>query len=657
MHSSFACRLGKPGRRASGLWRTEALTPPASPIRTGELNDAFHEGVVVLAQYNIRLAGGIDAVLQTATELTRRRILEEANVGAGNLGIGARLRVNMWKGIAGQTASGSSEQGGKGDDGAEQDNGLAPPSLTSRFANTVWRGITNQSAMDALDSPPSPISPVSPAPTPPTATPLTPTSPPSTSGPQANGLWDYAEKLKQSDTAATFSKVSSNWRAKAMFSSWGRKSLDTEPVTETAKTLPPLPNQHRDSEPPRKSAGHWEVPAIVKRNSLPRREEVETYSPPPRPSHFRQPRDSGLFHSRSPSLLSSRASSPEPDVTEFGLAKKAQSLQASLASLTGVPTTPETKTTGPRPLLLSSSTLFRTGHQRVDSLTTERLAEGSNLPERTRRDSLGSVSSLAPSDAIMSPRTDGGDSEHGAPRSRKVMLNRKSVSPMAPHYRAMSISSSGYSSERQNALDSPSYSRATLPYDIPPMPSPPPKTPSSLSSPHEERAIRISDTEQQRGSVVIDEEQAYAGLEPPLQPKKLVRKKTPPRHYRSDTSDSAADVPSVGPRLRSKRYAKPTNLRLQQEQSRDQPSMLQVVTDLDPVITPKASSFESEVSGASPSRRRKVSTSSRQRKFSSESRETVRRRDSAGEKGDDEGYDDLLSAYESEDGAMQASLR
>ena len=50
-------------------------------------------------------------------------------------------------------------------------------------------------------------------------------------------------------------------------------------------------------------------------------------------------------------------------------------------------------------------------------------------------------------------------------------------------------------------------------------------------------------------------------------------------------------------------------------------------------------------------RPRKVSNSHRPRKISNESREVPKSKwDSSGEEGDDEGYDELLSAYESEDG-------
>lgn len=50
-------------------------------------------------------------------------------------------------------------------------------------------------------------------------------------------------------------------------------------------------------------------------------------------------------------------------------------------------------------------------------------------------------------------------------------------------------------------------------------------------------------------------------------------------------------------------------------------------------------------------RQRKVSNGHRPRKISTESRELPKnKRDSSAEEGDDEGYDELLSAYESEDG-------
>ena len=60
--------------------------------------------------------------------------------------------------------------------------------------------------------------------------------------------------------------------------------------------------------------------------------------------------------------------------------------------------------------------------------------------------------------------------------------------------------------------------------------------------------------------------------------------------------------------------------------------------------------------GESPIRTRKISTEGRTRKISSESRRKVsaeratnHKRESAAVEGDDEGYNDLLSAYESED--------
>lgn len=162
-----------------------------------------------------------------------------------------------------------------------------------------------------------------------------------------------------------------------------------------------------------------------------------------------------------------------------------------------------------------------------------------------------------------------------------------------------------------------------------------------------------------------------------------------------DTANSAsAGVPTRAPRVRSKRYPRPANLQIQDdkspryaaEQKTPSPSTLKVDwpgNEYENVATPRATSFDSDDAPGipkSPRRSRKVSTgdgerprklstdtyreerprklsSGRTRKISTESREVPRaRRESAAEEGDDEGYDELLSAYESED-IPNASLR
>lgn len=168
-------------------------------------------------------------------------------------------------------------------------------------------------------------------------------------------------------------------------------------------------------------------------------------------------------------------------------------------------------------------------------------------------------------------------------------------------------------------------------------------------------------------------------------------------------SDSEATPPgsnlAKSPRVRSKRQARPANLQIQEQHPRvpaeqKSPSQSNLTVewpgdDQENTTTPRASNFDSDdyvsVSPGLPKsprrarkisteqekrrkssmdtimneeRPRKVSTGHRARKVSTGSREVPRsRRESAAEEGDDEGYDELLSAYESEDGPPAPYLR
>jgi hypothetical protein len=140
--------------------------------------------------------------------------------------------------------------------------------------------------------------------------------------------------------------------------------------------------------------------------------------------------------------------------------------------------------------------------------------------------------------------------------------------------------------------------------------------------------------------------------------------------------------------VRSKWYPQLPSLQIQQKpetSAEENPSQLTVEwprDDIEIVLTPKGRRFESEEQASmarklsrSPlrakkqstgeierqrkasmdtirdGRQRKVSNGHRPRKISTESREVPKdRHDTSAEEGDDEGYDDLLSAYESEDG-------
>ena len=695
-------------RHAPSLWADEnlLLLGPPSPLRAWELNDAFTEGMSLLQGYPIESAGGIDSILQTAVELGRRRE-EESKAAKSNTTLGSRLRDTFWKGITNQNTSPSSspEISEKSDEEAREDGdetetpsadaSSSAPGLASRLANVVWQGITNQSAMEAPPSPVSPLpsspasplrpsSPVSPLPPSP-ASPLPPDSPTSSVSSATSSWWSYAEKLRDSDAAASLSKVSTNWRVKAL------KALN--------KSAPPTPGAS-DASPSSSHVRRGTDPDI--RTSLegtanPQRERSssdafhgDTYSPPPRPAYFRPPRDSMLPQPR-------RHVWPptSPDSGDDTPPTQAKGIRDSLASLAGLaavtPSKPSPKS-GPKPLLLPTSLVTRP--------TSSVLVR--TPPPHLRGDSLSSV-------ATSTRRRDSqSEWESDVMESRIVPLNRRSVSPMAPQFRTVhgrpqssssekgangqdmflsrinspsgrSDGSGGRGWSRNDRLDSP----VTLPASPPLYTPPPPIAGSSHTA--------VSGANSQRGSLVISEPNIRV-LEAPVQARKLVRKKTPPPSHVDYTSDSSAapDAPPRSPRQRPKRTVHNlATIHVQKDKFTEDGSIPNALTlpelldDHDNAVTPRATAFqqldENSTSSASPDspvlppiRTRKLSAESRKahgdtseprtRKISSSSHSPRTRKvsegrsakhvDSAAEEGDDEGYDELLSAYESEDSVV-----
>ncbi|KAF5387100.1 hypothetical protein D9615_001614 [Tricholomella constricta] len=744
-------RLGKPGRKSPSLWagETNAL-PPLSPLRAWELGDAFLEGMSLLQLYPIEAVGGIDRILQTASDLRHRRGEESKLAQKDRLSLGNRLKVTMWKGFTNQVSSPDTSPEESEDelsDGASREDGddtetpgktvpvltsrlativwrgitnqtsmgpppsprlLPPPSaphspppptqgikgsnsepgLTSRLATTVWRGITNQTSMEP---PPSPLSPqstsMSPSPSPSTQESID-SSPDESSNPKSS-LWAYTDKLKDSDAVATFAKVSTNWRAKAMLGSWGST------ISSPSSKLPGRSESVSEGSNIKLDEG--------RRGSLPPIDRSGVYSPPPRPLYFRPPRDSFILPTNE--TLSSLG--PEQSMLyDSGFTDKARSLQSSLAALTRtLPSQPVAKK-GPRPLLLSPSTPITSPPNRpisrsagsTPALERSEWADVMRLKGlRLHRDSQSSVSSLSPSDAFRSAKSSRAEWESDTGVSgRRVPLNRKSVSPMAPGSRIRQgrpISGSSSATSSDHGLLSPplstqsdlqSWSCVNVPES--PLSTSPhvPKSPTVLQS-HKNGVIHVMET------VSTDD------TGEPSEPRKLTRKKTPPSpHYHTDDSSnsSVVHVPSRSPRLRSKRYtARPPNLSIQENGSRPRavaerkssnPNTLAVewpADDQEIARTPRASSFNvdddvmftSANSSRSIRRSRKVSTETqerlrktstdghdtrphktssgqRTRRVSSEHRDMGKTpRESSAEEGDDEGYDDLLSAYESEE--------
>lgn len=704
-------RLGKPGRRSPGLWAEEhASRPPPSPLRPWELSDAFHEGISLLQLYPVEAAGGIDMILQTASDMAQRREDEKKAPKVGNLGLGARLRVTMWKGFTNQLSPALSdeeveeeESEGSPDDGNETEQEGSSLGITSRLANTVWRGITNQSSMEV---PPSPLTPLtsrpSPSPSPSQSTfpsthiDSTSPFPPTSSGPN---IWGYAEKLKDSDAAASFAKVSSNWRAKAMDAWSARKKkadqMEAMSPTSTTSELPPRTV----------SWSSWKESSIEaqdrRRESLPTMDRSNVYSPPPRPAFFRPPRDSFM----PPARTSASTSSPiDPDVLQRsgGLVHRTK---ASVASMAGLSDAPPPKQ-GPKPLRLNSAHLMTAPKPAQPSRSS------TNTPTRyhsqwsevmrskghaAHKESYSSVSSLSPSDALSRSIWKGNrsDAENDSTRtSRLVPINRRSISPMAPGYRTPPSRplSTGSSSDRvmqaspQSALSEGhserGWGRVDLPDSLPPSPSPSPipHTPITDGS-LENSDVRVNSGEHQRlGSVILSDPNDSPSEIPP--PRKLARKKTPlsrPMIRADEASNSSVPpMPTLPNKLRSKRHPqRPLNLRTKSRSDSMQgkipsPSTLSPDGLAEPELaapTPRASTFDvSESSSGSPTspkllreprkvsadeegRTRKPSTDRpRIRKVSTESRDARGKRESSANEGDDEGYGgfDFLSAYESE---------
>lgn len=682
----------------------------------------------LLQHYPIDAAGGVDGILQTASDLLERREAE-ASVKP-NLGLSARLRDTVWRGFTNQPASPLPEE----DEPlrtpvlpAPSDKPQPPSEASSsgwrtRLSETVWKGITNQSAMEA---PPSPTSPLSPSPSPPVS-PLPGTSrlpsrreasdslhPSSAASPVVQGpsIWGYATKLKDSDTAAQLAKVSSNWTAKAM-DAWVKKPVaPTSPAT-LSEPSPSIPSASSvtgffkrssvSSNGSQDSGRHSRQDSLMSASSDP-------YSPPPRPAYFRPPRDSMMPQPRRESSTSSPLMTPEPEVSpatpESGLVGRAKHLQDSLASLTGsigaAVVAPQPKS-APRPLLLGGNRTPITGHSpsrsisRTATPTSNHQRQYSELGhERSpHRDSQSSASSsLAPSDAWRASSKTEWDSDGGLIPSKVVPL-RRSVSPMAPGFRMTSgrtdsISSTGssgprdsmFSYKRDSSQSAPRYPRIDT-VASPTASSPPLDTPVSTGS-----APAVGEYTKRIGVTLTDQP---ISLESAEIPDKLTRKRAPPRVNVNvgDTSDSASGISPTAhsPRVKSKRQTRPPNLRIEKESlpaisSQDtlKPHWPEMPEETDATLTPRAVNFDDESSPSPPpsagaqlsssvtikrtrkvsarsnsgdSRTRKVSGSERRvRKTSTEGRERRLPRDSEAEQGDDEGYDDLLSAYESEDAA------
>lgn len=719
--------LGKSGRRSPGLWHDESGSmPPPSPVRAWELNDAFIEGMALLQMYPIEAAGGVESILQTAAELAYKRELEKKASKADNTTLGARLANTMWRGFTNKVSSPipSPEASDDEDTTIETTDTEAPhqptspktSGLTASWSNTIWKGITNQSAMEA---PPSPLSPASPS-TPIMPIPASPRSPrspqneflsPHTST-SSSSLWNYAEKLRDTDAAATLAKVSTNWRVKAI-EAWSSRNAAKPPASASSATtaVTHLRSGSFSTEP------HPRIEDPDRRSSLPGMDRSQIYSPPARPAYFRPPRDSMLPQPRRSPLSSPTSADNEMSPDEHDSSGPARTIRQSIASFAqfASPVPKPAPKSGPRPLLLSSSSLL-TGSSTPSISRSHSRSPNPQAVGNHRRDwsdvrtglsnktSMSSISSTSEAPGRhLTTDTKGSDLESDTTESRKVRINRGSVSPMAPVFRGSrptsERSSSGAATPGNGINRQRSWGRVDAPDSPVTLPSsPPPETPASSRF---SGSVQVDGIESQRGSMVLSESNVRV-LEAPAPSRKITRKKTPPPPAsEDDTTDSSAapvTAPSRSPRTRGKRYVnRPSNLTIHRHDSNasvtsgtrtPSPSSLQLPEnpeDADIGMTPRAATFDSsnenenQSSSASPSSPRsptvvrKLSGDGRARKLSSEGQpvrtrkisadgrvvrpkkiSTDIKRQSRAEEGDDEGYDDLLSAYSESEGNAEA---
>lgn len=673
--------------KSGSLWNDEGLAPELAAREVAADGDAFLEGISMLQAYPLTSVEDAERIIQIANDLISRRELEKrAAQPSQNQGLGARLRTTMWKGFTNQVDSpddspnDDSDREKKGDgnetETPSQGLGFGLPSMLSGLRVTA------------------------PAPAPPPKDASGKAElPAQSSGPAtaAAGLWNYAGKLKDSDAVANLAKMSTNWRARAttVTQSWGRGA---QPITAEAN------NGQSHSPSAALSGGPDHVPSFGYGD---RRDKFMNEQPSIlSPRHFyTSPTvpDTGYHSSSSTSTSSSMTPSPsspgEPPNHNESFVNKTK----NLLSIASKSPTASISRRSPRPLLLNSGSPITSppAHGRMPSvgeaLRTPDASEWSEVMKMKKqamnvnRQSVSSVSSLSPSEAAMkSGRSLDWESDTG---SRKVLLNRRSISPMAPAFRV------GHAQSRQSSISSEAFN-PYFPSSRSPLHSPPGSGPTSgpleppVHSPTPRPSVESSLAESLRR---VDLE-TMSETVTPHPPKQFIAEKAEDE-FTEDTSDSSPpNAIARQNRVRSKKYPqRPANLQIRDthhkgrtsiEHKAPSPSTLTVEWpgqgDDDPAVTPRATHFSDALDDSTPQRsvsprlrrasntkksaadaqqegpaRKSSSSSNRSRKISTGSKETTRlhRRESAADEGDDEGYDDFLSAYESEDDPRPASSK
>ncbi|KAG8932678.1 hypothetical protein FRC02_000781 [Tulasnella sp. 418] len=478
-------RLIKTGNSSSysgGLWGDEyvdsdAILASKDPTFTPVMGEGFVEGMTLLQAYPLKTIG-VEMIIEGAYYLINKRKTEEQSakgllpIPAAVSSVGSALSQRIWNGITNNVDAYEDEEEETEDTGdikstaverKPESTPVSPSGSTTSFpasastAASKWlqyaesfkdsdtaaslsKASTNLTvvAMDAWKNKALPSRAPQPQSQPQPQSPEPPLSPPPTgSTPVGARLRQYAEAFKSSDTAASLSKVSTNWTAAAI-DRWNKPAVSSSlnptasPTKSAAAPLPETPNRRgnsisgwtgwgakaiwgpKNTEPsnsPSPQHGHtpsasmsepgvrnWGSPHRETRSSLPvplpnqTRDPSPTtparlqpspsrsphrspgdissqYIPPPRPQHFAKPRDSIGYHDRptldvSDPLLEALRSTPNrvesiPD--ENGMLGTIQSAIASLSgsrSNSRTPSPPPSSAqpkSAPRPLLLGTA--------------------------------------------------------------------------------------------------------------------------------------------------------------------------------------------------------------------------------------------------------------------------------------------------------------
>ncbi|TFK29830.1 hypothetical protein FA15DRAFT_751981 [Coprinopsis marcescibilis] len=628
--------------------------------------DPFLEGLSLLQAYPCTSVADAERIIQCANDLLKRRQYEQHKPlpnPSENQGFGARLRQTMWKGFTNQLDSPNESPDEEPETPVDDGNETERPSQETTASSSWWSNLAVSRASQVANEEQS--------------HPEEDESGYSSSSTKTASLWEYAEKLKDSDTAATLAKVGTNWRAKAMsVGSWGHSKAK---MSQT----PPVSNSGILEHDTRLGEGHRRESSL----------RTEIFVAPPFPSPPNSQRSD---------TDSSSSSSMSPIYPEHPQQESLVDKTKTFLSIIKSPPATSVPKALPRPLLLNSVAPITASPVLRATTPDSDWAEVMKAKKRylSNRDSRSSISSLSPSEAMKSSRSDW-DSDSG---SRVVPLNRRSISPMAPGYRMKKVLGSPTLSTTSPVSASSTFS-AISPSPIESRVRSAPAMTGTMAKPTHKLVSGQDDS-------IKDTEEPFADF-----PTKsdVIPEPKPLTKLRLDTKVSVpsgglptddADAPSSAilsrhSRVRSRRQIKPPNLQLKAAAAKAQSPLDKTphastntsltvdwpVGEIEVASTPKASSFDAsdtDTGDAGPpvsprARRRKVSTSenrdrstarrpshdeqeprvrkisnARTRKTSNENREVKRsyRRESEAEEGDDEGYDELLSAYESEDNVI-----